>query len=300
MSKKYLLLIPLAVILIFMVFVVGKKIEVTSNKLIADKTENIDGKILEDKFIDENAWKEVLKAYGDWPEPAGKLAGAIVPHDLSQGVMMDRMLKRLKKSNLKTLILIGPNHYERGLKKIITSKADWRTSTGVVRSDQEMIDLMLRSGEIGVDDEVMVNDHAVLAIMPYLVKELPEVKVVPILLSGYMTETEVDSLGLLLKPLISDAVMPVACVDFSHYLNAQKAADNDLITWQVMEQRDYRKLFSFNSDFVDSPPAIALVLKITNAFEARRLIKYTNTNSGLLSGNLNTQTTSYFEIGIER
>jgi hypothetical protein len=64
------------------------------------------------------------------------IAGAIIPHDLSVGFITARFFKKLAFQNPHTIVLIGPNHYERGGFHALTSMYSWQTPFGNVEPNR--------------------------------------------------------------------------------------------------------------------------------------------------------------------
>src|SRR5690606_13377715 len=117
-------------------------------------------------------------------------------------------------------------------------------------------------GLIRQQPEVLSQDHAVSAIMPYLKYYLPQTKVLPLLLSAHTTSAELDALSQSLHALQQPKTVVVAAVDFSHYLSSNQAKQKDKETWQIISDYQYERLMRLTNQHVDSPASIALLLKL--------------------------------------
>lgn len=224
------------------------------------------------------------------------IVGGITPHDLFAGFILADFYNRLSKQNPTTIILMGPNHYERGHFKVLTSLYGWQTTFGVVEPETGIINDLVKNNLAMVDEETLPNDHAVAGSMSFIKYYIPDAKVVPLLLSGKMTQDDADALANYLKSIIKSDVVVVAPVDFSHYLTNQQAQEKNKVTLKAMEDFDYRQIFSFTNDYLDSPPSIATLLMVMQKMGITHTDLLNNTNSGLLQNNDFVQTTSYFEI----
>lgn len=222
--------------------------------------------------------------------------GGIIPHHLYPGFIFADFFNRLSPQNPKTIILIGPNHYERGNFKALTSVYGWQTPFGVVKPNETFINELVKENLVKIDGEVVSADHAVAGPMPFVKYYLPNVRVVPILLSGYMTEDEARILASKLKDRLDKDIVIIAAVDFSHYLTNQQAQEKDKVTLEVLKSFDYRQLFSLNNDYLDSPSSIATLLMVMQKLGTTKMELLHHTNSGELQKNNYIETTSYFSI----
>lgn len=224
------------------------------------------------------------------------IAGGIIPHHLFPGFILTDFFSRLSVQKPKTIILIGPNHYEKGSFRVLTSLYSWDTPFGKVEPEDSIINELTFKNIVRVDEEVLPNDHAVAGIMPFIKYYLPNIKVVPILISGYTTQKEVEILASNLKDFMSEATVLVAPVDFSHYLTNDQAKEKDKVTLEVIENYDYRQLFTLNNDYLDSPPSIAALLMVMQKLGTTKMDLLHHTNSGELQKDNYIETTSYFSI----
>lgn len=228
--------------------------------------------------------------------PGYHISGGIVPHHLFPGFILTDFFNRLSIQKPKTIILIGPNHYEKGNFKILTSLYGWDTPFGKVEPQDSIINKLINKNIARVDEEVLPNDHAVAGVMPFIKYYLPNTKVVPILISGHSTQKEVEILASNLKDFIGEDTVLVAPVDFSHYLTNEQAKEKDKVTLEVIKNYDYRQLFTLNNDYVDSPPSIAALLMVMQMLGTTKMDLLHHTNSGELQKDNYIATTSYFSI----
>lgn len=225
-----------------------------------------------------------------------KIAGGIIPHDLGVGFILADFFNRLSWQKPTTIILLGPNHYEKGNFKALSSLYSWDTPFGAVSPNESIISALVSRNLIKIDEQTLPNDHAVAGSMPFIKFYMPETKVVPILLSGTMNESESEKLAEGLKDFIKVGIVIVAPVDFSHYLTNKQAKEKDEVTIGVLNSFDYRQLFSLNNDYMDSPPSIGTFLMVMQKEDATRMDLLYHNNSGELQKNDYIPTTSFFEI----
>jgi len=115
-------------------------------------------------------------------------------------------------------------------------------------------------------------------------------------LSGGLTEYESEVLASSLSNFITKDIVVIASVDFSHYLTSAQAKEKDIITFQILKEFDYKRLYLLNNDYLDSPPSIGVLLMIMQKLETTKMDLLFHTNSGELQNDEYIQTTSYFSI----
>lgn len=222
--------------------------------------------------------------------------GGIVPHHLFPGFIITDFFNRLSKQNPNTIILIGPNHYERGDYHALASLYKWETPFGTVDPNEQVIQELVKNKMVQIDENVLPEDHAVAGMMPFIKYYLPNTKVVPILLSGFMTEIDTQILSNELKNYVDSDSVIIAAVDFSHNLTNQQAQEKDRTTLELMRSFNYKQLLSLNNEYLDSPSSITVFLKIMQALGTTKMEIFYHTNSGELQKNDYIETTSYFSI----
>lgn len=227
---------------------------------------------------------------------ANHISGGIVPHHLFPGFIITDFFNRLSKQNPKTIILIGPNHYERGDYQALSSLYGWETPFGVVDPNVQLIQELVKSKLIKIDEANLPKDHAVAGIMPFVKYYLPDTQVIPLLLSGFMSEEDIRVLSNSLSHYLTGDTVIIAAVDFSHYLTNQQAQEKDKLTIELMNNFNYRRILSLNNHYLDSPPSIAVLLMAMQKLDTTRIDFLYNTNSGELQKDNYVETTSYFSI----
>lgn len=248
-------------------------------------------------FFDEQTFNEgVTQTAKTNKLSAYHISGGIIPHHLFPGFIIADFFNRLTIQKPKVIILIGPNHYEKGNFKVLTSLYAWNTPYGKVNPEEKIINKLIVSNSARVDEKVLPGDHAVAGMMPFIKYYLPEAKVVPLLISGTTTRKDAEVLARSLMSVSNKDTVLITPVDFSHYLINKQAKEKDKLSFEVIKNFDYRQLFTLNNDYVDSPPAIATLLLVMQMRNTTKMDLLFNTNSGELQRDEYIQTTSYFSI----
>ncbi|MFC1711385.1 AmmeMemoRadiSam system protein B [Patescibacteria group bacterium] len=289
--------VKLLFLLLFIIFTIGLLAKIGSFYKNKDISKNKMDFIHPQKFYNEGLFQlgvEQVTANGS--NINYHIHGGVIPHDIFPGFMIADFFNSLVKQNPKTIVILGPNHQEKGDFAVITSNYGWNTAFGVVEPDKELIKKILNSDIVGLNKDLLTNEHAVAAIMPFIEYYLPDAKVVPLIISGLTTSSDIDSL---LKNLVVDDFKNyifVVSVDFSHYLNKNQADENDIQTIKYIEDYNYQKLLSLNNDYLDSPAAIVAVLRIMKQIGKTNIKTLHHKNLQDLTTEDVNQTSSYYTL----
>lgn len=247
-------------------------------------------------FFDEKTFYEGVNKTKNDKAFDYQISGGIIPHDYFQGFIIASFFKRLSAQKPATIVLLGPNHFEKGKFKVLTSLYNWNTLFGVVVPQAPIIKALIERDLLEVDEETLPNDHSISAILPFIKYYLPAAKIVPIMLSGTVSQDESEKLANALSSLIDKDTVVIAAVDFSHYLISTKAQEKDKITKSVIDNFDYRQLYLMNNDYLDSPPSIGTLLMVMQKKNTTKMDVLYHSNSGELQDDNNISTTSYYSL----
>lgn len=248
------------------------------------------------RFYEQSLFLNSLQSVPDIQETS-YIKGGIIPHHLLPADLLASFFKRISHQRVETYILIGPNHHEKGNSKILTSDWNWNTPFGEVKANTQVIDALVQETPTLIDTDVLEYEHSVAGIMPYIKQYSPDANVIPLILSNTLTADELDSLALKIEPFITKNTVVLAPVDFSHYLRSEEAEAHDKVTWEAIQNFDIDHLLHMDSDNLDSPSSISLLLLLMKYESTVSMHLYENTNSGRLLNTPYVSTTSYFSIG---
>lgn len=233
---------------------------------------------------------------------SGSLRGGIIPHHTLPGFLIARFFRTVAAgpSIPKKIILIGPNHPDAGARTVLTSSFDWETPFGRVRAAREEVAAITASESAFENGDILSREHSVAAIMPYVKYFLPDTEVIPIVLQSKLDSADVKRIAKDLSAFVDEGTIVVAAVDFSHYLTASQAQKKDEHTRLLLESLSAEGLFGLDNDHLDSPASIALLFEMMMVEGVSDFRILANTNSGFLSDDFVTPTTSYFVAGFLR
>jgi hypothetical protein len=225
------------------------------------------------------------------------VVGLIAPHhDLAANYTAE-LFQKIGKRNIKTVIVAGPNHTNSGAGNIITGLVTYNCLNNQINPDTELVTKLIQDKIADSDISRLSTEHSIYNVMPYINYYFPEAKIVPIILSGRVTETQAKQLGEYLANYLNDGTIIIGSVDFSHYLTTEQANTNDIVSRAAVLNRDYTKLYSLNNDYLDSPATVVTVLTATEKVEANEvsIVRQANMADAIGSGSV-PSSTSYFTV----
>jgi AmmeMemoRadiSam system protein B len=222
----------------------------------------------------------------------------VVPHHLLPLDSILGMYDKASGRSPKTIVVIGPNHENVGGATIASTWASWDTSEGQLEADKRLFDsLALRFG-LSDNPSAFLNEHSIGAHAPIIKHYFPEARILPIILDSYADLDEAYALADWLKNNWRDDLLLIASIDFSHYLTKPEADQNDKITGEIIETKDYSRLRGLDNDYIDSPMSLATLLRLAEDNDYRVNIESTSNSFDWLSLKPDA-TTSYFFVSVK-
>lgn len=217
--------------------------------------------------------------------------GGILPHHLLPADYIAGFYENLKKQDVSTVVVIGPNHYSVGYENIIISKALWETPYGSIRPDIMVLEALEHNGIAYVDEFPFKDEHSISAQVAFIKKVWPEAKIVPVLLKYGTTAEEASRLAQTLQENLDSDSLVLASVDFSHNQPAWVADFHDTMSRKVIENFDFDRIYDLE---IDSPASIYALLSFLSLEGFQKTITFAHTNSSYLLDSLETtENTSY-------
>ena len=230
--------------------------------------------------------------------PTKLIAGGIVPHHLLADFLIDDFFSRLKPQNPETIILIGPNHDEKGA-KALSAEIDWETDYGLLKRDEELINKLKKKGLLNFDEKILKEEPSISNIIPFIKKHLPSVKIMPLILRANLSLNELEVIAKMLAEELNEKIVIVASIDFSHYLSRQEAQAKDEETIKAIKDFDLGKIYSFGNDHLDSASSLIVILLSLKEKGKTNPEILRHSNSGIITKKNLPPTTSYFSIAFK-
>jgi AmmeMemoRadiSam system protein B len=263
-------------------------------------------KILPETIIPVNYnWSIFYAAIGQYPNKDSAAddgaSGAIVPHHDLAADYTAELFQEISRRDVRTVIIVGPNHENTGAGDIITGLVAYSLQPGRVPADNKLIEQIIKDKIAISDVNRLRTEHSIYNVAPYVSYYFPDAKIVPIILSGRVTEAQAENLGEYLASYLNDQTIIIGSIDFSHYLTTENARANDTVTRDALVTRDYKKIYSFNNDYIDSPATAVTVLVATKKVGAQQVDIVRNANQADAIGMSSVpSSTSYFTVLFRR
>lgn len=187
--------------------------------------------------------------------------GGIISHHIPTAFpLLAEFYSKLKNTkDIKTFIILGPDHWEKGIGDVSISEADFITPFGKLSSDLAMVK-KLEESRFAIHDETPFDDHSIHSQLLFISKVFPKAKVVAIVFRSSTSTESAEKMGNLIASLAGPDTFVVGSVDFSHYLNEEVA--------RPLDKRSANLLTSLNPRLAglaraDSPASLAALTAAT-------------------------------------
>jgi len=173
---------------------------------------------------------------------------------------------RLKNTrNVKTFIIIGPDHIDAGKEDIVMSQSQFANAFGVLQPNLPLIKKLVDSGLASVDEKPFDREHSISSQLFFIKKIFPDATIVPIIFRSSGTLERARQFGRLLGSFLNDEVFIVASVDFSHYFSEAQARPIDILSMNVLRSLDAQALRLVDADSKQSLAALVAALETAGA-----------------------------------
>jgi AmmeMemoRadiSam system protein B len=191
----------------------------------------------------------------------GKPIAGVVNHHILAADLMARFFKTLKNArpDIETFVVISPDHFSRG-QGISTQGLTYVTPAGDAVVRKRWIFQLKKTGVWdGTESRAFEEEHGVGALAPFIVREFPNAKILPIFLRADLKPEQAIKFGEDLAKLADDKTFVVISSDMSHYLKEANARRSDAETIKWLQQNQWDKLSSATDKNTDSAPAFAVL-----------------------------------------
>jgi MEMO1 family protein len=247
-------------------------------------------------FYDKENFYNAEAAIKD-TKPESGVRAIVVPHHLLASRLAADAFARASGTRYKTIVVVGPNHDDRGPDIVASAAISYETPNGLIFPDEEKVNEVRHLFASRSDYTSFLPEHSVGAMVPHLAEDFPGAKIVPIILSSTMNDEMSEKLATWLANLPLDTLV-VFSVDFSHYKTQEQADAYDKETAAALTNRDVKKIEGWGNEHIDSPMTIATMLYYANKIGTSVNI-IANKNANDFLPQKTDSTTSYFEIVVK-
>lgn len=209
--------------------------------------------------------------------------GGIVPHHDTASKIIDSFSQNFKTDQPLDVIILAPNHLELGTSNIL--------------GDNNIYPDLRVNNLVNIDTATVSKEYAITTPASFIKKYLPKAKIIPLIFKKQTSLDNLDKLSDLLTDYLKQGnAIILASVDFSHNLMPQESEKRDAITLYAMRNFDYQKITNLNSEYLDSPQSIIVLLKVMEKLGIEKFRILDHSNSAKILGPSITNTTSYFSV----
>lgn len=219
-----------------------------------------------------------------------RIYGGILSHHFLVSEKISAFFSKIKDQEIKTVAIIGPNHFNAGESNILVSNYPYKTPWGVLEPEEEKIRTLVESGIARNDEQPFEKEHSISTLVSYVKLYLPDAKIIPVIIKRDTRADEAERLAGKLNEMLGEDSLVLASVDFSHHLDRMSSRFHDEISVARIRNFDYEGIYSLE---IDSPPSIYALLKYLDKKGAKKM-SYEQANSADYTSDPDSQdVTSY-------
>lgn len=217
---------------------------------------------------------------------------AVAPHHNLVAAQRQQFFSALaKQSQPTTIVLISPNHFNSGLSDVLTTSRVWdiQNGTATILPNLKVIQALQTADVATAHEAAFFPEHGIKNLLDDVHDFFPQAQLVPIMLKSSTSRAEVQALANTLESACAECGL-IASVDMSHYQPAAVAEMHDVATIRALTDLNQDELWKVE---VDSNASLSLLGLWAEAHSADRFSLFDHTNSGFLTNNLDTETTTH-------
>ncbi|HEU0051415.1 MAG TPA: AmmeMemoRadiSam system protein B [Patescibacteria group bacterium] len=198
----------------------------------------------------------------------------LVPHHLVAGHLIASAFISIPAPS--TVYLLFPDHFSRVPKGMIGITNRPLESDTVRLQNSTRLDQFASAGLNSVMlTDGMQNELSFQALIPFIVKAWPEVRVVPIMIGSNAPISTQEALASVLSKVLTDPkTLVVASADFAHHVSPEAADKEDRLSEQVIDHLDVNRVDEIQAD---AKGVLGVVLRIAQQCPFQpQLLAHTN------------------------
>lgn len=214
----------------------------------------------------------------------------IVPHHLLAASLIAESLKTVADHSYAVIVVISPNHFSRGQKKILTTTANWVTPFGYVTADKDLIAQLTSDDSVGLKTEALRGEHGIGNVLPFIKYLWPDTPVVPLIIKDTQTQADSQRLAKILYDSLPNNTLVILSEDMSHYKSPKVSRLHDATTIQALKNLDGTLVDSLD---VDSRPSLRTIFAYLRLRKATHFHLINHSDASLIVKQPLEETTSY-------
>lgn len=295
--KKFLL-IPAIIVIIGCVIIASRVRYFNKNKFSVALADNHNAENFlipaNDNFFDAKFFNQAVEKVSS-SQNKKDIKAVIIPHHLIASEIIADILYRSQNDNIKNIIIIGPSHKDLSSTTISCARVSWQTSLGQVQTNNDLVKKFLIDLKLHDNPNSFLSEHSIGAIIPFVKNYYPKALVLPILFNSTANLKGAKDVADWLNQNLEDNVLVVFSIDFSHYLKEYETKSNDEVVKNLIASRDIDKIINLNSDYLDSPAALAVAIMYADDQNLKTEILFEKTSNDFLAQS-SSGTTGYLGV----
>jgi AmmeMemoRadiSam system protein B len=229
---------------------------------------------------------------------SGAIRAVVIPHHLVAAEDTAAGISSLIGQNVRNIILLSPDHFNRCPTAFCTANADYETFFGHLRASPVVLRDLLTSPLVTNAPDLFKNEHGIYAVAPFIAHYLGDVPVTPLAVSVNNWKINEQAMLTLFQTEANNGSIFVVSSDFSHYLSLPEANKMDALTETAIKNKDLKAIADLNDPSQsDCPACLWLLASLAkqNGFYSPEFLMHTN-SAVILKDLRAKETTSHFAI----
>lgn len=155
---------------------------------------------------------------------------AVVAHHLIVGKEIANIFETVGDSSVKQVVLVSPNHFNKGNAATLSVRANWSTPYGEVKTNSRAVRALVESGVAEEKIEPFMGEHGINSLIPFVKRSFPDAEVIPLILHESLTREEAVEIARTVRESVSNDAVFIASVDMSHNLPLAAQQFHDELT----------------------------------------------------------------------
>lgn len=201
-------------------------------------------------FANKESYDEIFYSLPQISEKP-KIEAGIVSHHFLAKELIAKFYHTVSDNEVSTVFLVSPDHFNNFFESgtvAFTSKLPWQTPFGILYSDAEIADNLIKSGGVLPNDPVAGLEHGISVETPFVKYFFPRAAIVPVIVKNTSDYAEFFKLGQRIKKARGKGSILIVSSDFSHGLPAAEAKIKDGESIRILDDLSIDKINSVNND----------------------------------------------------
>lgn len=222
-----------------------------------------------------------------------QVTAAITSHHFLAKSLIARTLTGINPTKVKNILLISPDHFNAISSANtlgVTTNDNWDTPFGAMDANFAQIEALTTLSGVTLQPKLFLSEHGIYTLIPFIKKQFPDAKVVPLVLKNSDNFAKYEQLGKDLHQVFAaEDTLVLISSDFTHDQTVEKATELDLKSIQALTTHTQNDVSQIDSDCQVCMATLFGYLSVTPS--TFQLVE--NKNSFNFSGEDRDRVTSY-------